>query len=71
MAKIIPTDKARQGHWGRHVLVILVVALLLTAIVWIAVAIFGEADDSDAPGATSAVMAPAENSAPPAYFTAA
>ena len=41
MAKIIPTDKARQGHWGRHVLLILIVALLLTAVVWAAVAIYG------------------------------
>lgn len=71
MAKIIPTDKARQGHWGRHVLVILVVALLLTAIVWVAVGIFGEADDSDAPRATSAVTAPSETQAKPVYFVAA
>ena len=26
MVKIIPTDKARQGHWGRHVLIILIVS---------------------------------------------
>ena len=47
MAKIIPTDKARQGHWGRHVLLILIVALLLTAVVWAAVAIYGEAIEGD------------------------
>ena len=31
MSKIVSTDKARQGHWGRHVLIILIAALLLAA----------------------------------------
>ena len=31
MSKTVSTDKARQGHWGRHVLVVLVAALLLAA----------------------------------------
>ena len=56
MVKIIPTDKARQGHWGRHVLIILIVALLLTAVVWTAVAIYGEADEGDRTGAISALI---------------
>ena len=56
MVKIIPTDKARQGHWGRHVLIILIVALLLTAVVWAAVAIYGEADEGDRTSAISALI---------------
>ena len=27
MTKIVSTDKARQGHWGSHLLLILIVAL--------------------------------------------
>ena len=34
MTKTIPTDKARQGQRGRHVLIILVAALLLAMVVW-------------------------------------
>ena len=34
MTKIVSTDKARQGHWGRHVLIVLVAALLLAAVAW-------------------------------------
>jgi hypothetical protein len=34
MSKIVSTDKARQGHWGRHVLIVLIAALLLAAVAW-------------------------------------
>ena len=41
MPTIIPTNKARQGHWGRHLLLILIGALLVTAVVWTAAALYG------------------------------
>ena len=43
MSKIVSTDKARQGHWGRHVLVVLVAALLLAAMAWGIAEIYGVA----------------------------
>ncbi|HWK63889.1 MAG TPA: hypothetical protein VNS34_03060 [Rhizobiaceae bacterium] len=39
----LPTDKARQGRWGGRVLIVLVVALILAAIAWWAVEIYGGA----------------------------
>jgi len=42
MPKIIPTDKARQAGWGRPVLVVLIVALLLAMGVWAGVEIWGQ-----------------------------
>ena len=45
MTKIISTDKARQGHWGRHVLVILVVGLILAFIAWGLAELYGELID--------------------------
>ncbi|WP_192251827.1 hypothetical protein [Mesorhizobium silamurunense] len=42
MTKIVPEDKARQGHWGWHALRILVAGLLLAFIAWGAVEIYGE-----------------------------
>jgi hypothetical protein len=47
MAKIIPTDKARQGHWGRHLLLILVSAMILVLIVWGLVEIYGRMIEPD------------------------
>jgi len=41
MTRIIPTDKARQGHWGRHLLLILICGLLLAFLAWGAVEIYG------------------------------
>ena len=41
--KIISTDKARQGRSGRHVLMILVAALLLAAVAWGAAEFYGVA----------------------------
>jgi hypothetical protein len=43
MSKIVSTDKARQGHWGRHVLIVLVAALLLSAVAWGIAEIYGVA----------------------------
>ena len=34
MNKTVSTDKARQGHWGRRVLMVLVAALFLAAVAW-------------------------------------
>jgi hypothetical protein len=62
MATTIPTDKARQGRWGRHVLLILIIALLLTGVVWVAVEIYGESTDRDAPGNISVIVAPSDPS---------
>ena len=46
MPKEILTNKARQGRKGWHLLVILVSALVLVAIVWAAVELYGEWIDS-------------------------
>ena len=43
MTKIIPADKARQGLGGRQVLTVLVAALLLSALVWAGVELYGSA----------------------------
>jgi hypothetical protein len=51
MTKIIPTDKARQGHWGRHVLIILIVGLILALVAWAVAEFYGEAIDR--PGGTA------------------
>jgi hypothetical protein len=53
MARIIPTDKARQGHWGRHLLLILVTALILVMIVWGLVEIYGRMIEPDQPTASA------------------
>ena len=45
MAKTIPTDKARQAHWGRPVLLVLIGALALAALVWIGLELYGETID--------------------------
>ena len=43
MTKIIPTDKARQGRTGRHLLLILICGLLLALVIWGLVEIYGKA----------------------------
>jgi len=48
MPKIIPTNKARQGNRGWQVLLVLVGALILAAIVWGGVELYGESIDQDA-----------------------
>jgi hypothetical protein len=35
--------KARQGHWGRRVLLVLIAALLLAAAAWGAAELYGRA----------------------------
>ena len=41
MKKTIPAQEARQGRWGLPVLVVLVASLLLAAVVWVGVEIYG------------------------------
>ena len=49
MVKIIPGDKARQGRWGRHVLRILIAALLLAFVACGIAEIYGEMIDTNTP----------------------
>jgi hypothetical protein len=49
MVKIIPSDKARQGPWGRHVLRILIAALLLAFVAWGVAEIYGEMIKTNTP----------------------
>jgi hypothetical protein len=42
MTENIPDNKARQGGWGRHGFIILIAALLLTAIAWGIAELYGE-----------------------------
>ena len=46
MTKIIPVDKARQGHWGWHTLIVLIAAMLLAFAVWGGVHFYGETIDN-------------------------
>ena len=48
MAKIIPSNKARQGRRGWQVLIILIASLLLVFAVWGGVHFYGEAIDDEA-----------------------
>jgi len=60
--KTIPTDKARQGGRGKQVLYVLIASLVLVAVVWGAVEIYGEQIDTtatDKPAATSDTTVPA------------
>jgi hypothetical protein len=41
MSEEIPARKARQGRWGRPVLIVLVVGLILAAIAWWGAEMFG------------------------------
>ena len=60
MPKTIPTDKARQGRWGRNVLIILLGGLLLAFIVWALVEIYGRTIEPPQ-GRTSAMLEPLSN----------
>ena len=51
MAPSLPTKKARQGRMGFPVLLVLVAALVLLAIGWWAVEMYGEAIDDQQPAA--------------------
>lgn len=42
MSKIVPEEKARQGRWGRPVLVVLIAGLLLAVVIWGLVEIYGK-----------------------------
>jgi hypothetical protein len=53
MTRIIPADKARQGHWGRRLLLILVTALILVMIAWGLVEIYGRMIEPDQPTAST------------------
>lgn len=48
MTKIVPPEKAKQGRKGTPVLVVLVVALVLAAIGWWGVELYGERIDTRA-----------------------
>ena len=59
MQKTISTDKARQAGWGRPVLLVLIVGLLLAMVVWAGVEIWGEQIDApaaDNPGGVTALV---------------
>jgi DNA-binding transcriptional regulator of glucitol operon len=43
---MVPEERARQGRWGRHVLLILIASLILLALGWFAVEMFGESIDA-------------------------
>lgn len=47
MPRTVGTDKARQGRRGSPVLLVLVAALVLTAVAWGIAEIFGEATDPE------------------------
>jgi hypothetical protein len=40
--------EARQGNWGRQVLIVLIASLLLAMVAWAAVEIWGESIDDNA-----------------------
>ena len=53
MRKTITQDRARQAHWGRRALLILLIGLALAAIVWFGVEFYGqmiEPPGEDLPG---------------------
>lgn len=52
MPRIISADRARQGGWGRPVLIVLIVGLLLALGAWAGVEMWGE--QIDAPAADDA-----------------
>jgi hypothetical protein len=45
VTRTISANKARQGRWGWHVLIILIAAMLLAFAVWGGVYFYGEAID--------------------------
>lgn len=53
MTKTISENKARQGRWGWHALIVLVVGLLLALIVWGGVEFYGEKLANDTPAANT------------------
>ena len=47
MEKRVDTDRARQGKKGSPVLIVLIAALVLLALGWFAVEMFGESIDTE------------------------
>ncbi len=54
----LPTNKARQGLLGKPVLMVLIAALVLVAIAWWGVEIYGEAIAPENPSGGAAEPAP-------------
>lgn len=46
VTKTVPANKARQGRWGWHVLIVLIAAMLLAFAVWGGVYFYGETLDN-------------------------
>lgn len=42
MEKKVDAEKARQGGWGMHALLILLCGLILAGLVWFGVELYGE-----------------------------
>lgn len=53
MTKIIPAQKARQGTRGRHVLLVLLAAMLLAFAAWGGAEFYGEMIDKNATQSTT------------------
>jgi hypothetical protein len=53
MTKIVSTDKARQGRWGRRVLIVLVAGLLLSAVAWAIAELYGTAIEPSQPAVST------------------
>lgn len=49
MTKIVSDTDARQGRWGRQVLIVLIVALILAFAAWGAAEFYGELIDTGTP----------------------
>lgn len=65
MTKIIPEDKARQGHRGWHALRILIAGLLLAFIAWGVAEIYGELIKSPTTQQSVPTAPPAEQKSTP------
>lgn len=48
MTKVVPTERARQGRWGRQVLLVLIGGLALAGLAWMGVELYGESIDDSA-----------------------
>jgi hypothetical protein len=59
MAKTIPEQRARQGRWGWHAFLILVIGLVLAFIIWGFVEIYGKAIEPPGGGTVGLIDAPA------------
>lgn len=58
MKKTITAPRARQGAWGRPVLLVLIVSLILAALVWWGVEMYGNAIQSPNTNASPETSAP-------------